>query len=404
MATYKVLQDIEAEDKLIGPLTPRQCVYAAIALVSCYVSYLLIAEGVAFLAVFLLPFIGFGFFFAFPWRQEQSTEVWALARVRFALKPRRRIWDQNGAKNLVTVTAPVTYTRPSQYISQREVVSRLNALANTIDSRGWAVKNVPVTMYANGSGLSASDRLMGASAMPGAAPGPGSYDSTDIFDVAANPLAGELDAKMAAAATVKHDRLMAAVDNPGSAMAIPQIAAAPQQTWYTAAPTPVQQPAPTPAQPNLTAVAAPVADQTADTPAATAMPAAPAKQINPTQPTFTTVPVAGDPTPEEQALLARLRAEDQRVGSTQIVKDSYSDIRAPGLPAVPAPAPVQTGPAAVTPTVNPAILELANNNDLNIATIAREAQQITNAHPAGTLGVNQREPGQAQEEVHISLR
>lgn len=134
------------------------------------------------------------------------------------------------------------------------------------------------------------------------------------------------------------------------------------------------------------------------------MPAAPAKQINPTQPTFTTVPVAGDPTPEEQALLARLRAEDQRVGSTQIVKDSYSDIRAPGLPAVPAPAPVQTGPAAVTPTVNPAILELANNNDLNIATIAREAQQITNAHPAGTLGVNQREPGQAQEEVHISLR
>ena len=33
MATYKVIQDIEAEDKLIGPLTLRQFIYAGYAFI-----------------------------------------------------------------------------------------------------------------------------------------------------------------------------------------------------------------------------------------------------------------------------------------------------------------------------------------------------------------------------------
>ncbi|MGH7158305.1 MAG: PrgI family mobile element protein [Candidatus Saccharimonadales bacterium] len=31
MATYKVIQDIEAEDKILGPLTLRQFIYAGVA-------------------------------------------------------------------------------------------------------------------------------------------------------------------------------------------------------------------------------------------------------------------------------------------------------------------------------------------------------------------------------------
>jgi len=40
MATYKVIQDIEAEDKLVGPLTLRQFIYAAIAAICGYLSFL----------------------------------------------------------------------------------------------------------------------------------------------------------------------------------------------------------------------------------------------------------------------------------------------------------------------------------------------------------------------------
>lgn len=372
MATYKVLQDIEAEDKLLGPLTARQCIYAAIGVVSCYLSYLVAANGAAFLIVFLLPFIGFGFFFAFPWTKQQSTEVWALARVRFALKPRRRIWDQNGTKNLVTVTAPVQVETRRQNLSEREVVSRLQALANTIDSRGWAVKNVPVSLYTAPNHASASDRLIAGGGGLMGTPGPGTYDSTDIFDVAANPLAGELESKMVAAANNKRQQLVTALDSPGtnSAATTPsgqQQPAAQAGAWYT--PQPQAQAAVPVATSNAVA-----AEETLIVQQLTQ----PAQQPQP-QP-------ASQPVPQAQ---------------------SYSDIRTPGVPATPvvqaAPAPLAST-AAVTPPVNPAILELANNNDLNIATIAREAKQISGTEPHGVLGSPGADHTGRGEEVSVSLR
>src|SRR5690242_6635109 len=106
MSTYKVIQDVEAEDKLLGPLTLRQFIYAGICAISLYLTYFVVAKGAAFLAAVFLPVAVVTGFFAWPWGADQSTEVWALAKIRFLLKPRRRIWDQSGVKELVTVTAP----------------------------------------------------------------------------------------------------------------------------------------------------------------------------------------------------------------------------------------------------------------------------------------------------------
>ena len=49
MATYKVIQDIEAEDKLLGPLTLRQFIYAAVAGVSIWLSVISYMKGVPFM-------------------------------------------------------------------------------------------------------------------------------------------------------------------------------------------------------------------------------------------------------------------------------------------------------------------------------------------------------------------
>src|SRR3982750_3914966 len=148
MATYKVLQDIEAEDKLLGPLTLRQFIYAGIAALCGYIIFLLASKGAAPLAIIFLPPMALCAFFAFPWTKDQPTEVWALARIRFYIKPRKRIWDQTGIKELVTITAPkVVDHNYSNGLSEGEVRSRLRALADTIDSRGWAIKNVSVNMY-----------------------------------------------------------------------------------------------------------------------------------------------------------------------------------------------------------------------------------------------------------------
>src|SRR5262245_43987443 len=99
MASYKVIQDIEAEDKLVGPLSLRQFIYAGIAALCGYLSFFSLSKGLGLLLFIFVPPMLFTGFFAFPFGRDQPTEVWALAKIRFFLKSRKRIWDQSGVKD-----------------------------------------------------------------------------------------------------------------------------------------------------------------------------------------------------------------------------------------------------------------------------------------------------------------
>jgi hypothetical protein len=159
MAVYKVIQDIESEDKIVGFLTLKTFIYALIAGALAYINIRFLMAGILgplrFVFVFILfwPMILFGVLAA-PLGGEQSTEFWILAHIRFYLKPHLRIWDQSGLLELVTITAPKKFERQlTKNLTQREVKSRLKALATTLDSRGWAVRNVAVDLNANPSYL-----------------------------------------------------------------------------------------------------------------------------------------------------------------------------------------------------------------------------------------------------------
>src|SRR5690606_14612536 len=102
MATYKVIQDIESEDKLLGPLTLRQFIYAIIVLVMGFIAFRLALVNPLLALPFVPPILFFGLLAA-PFGHDQSSEVWLLAKIRFMLKPRRRIWDQSGMQELVTI-------------------------------------------------------------------------------------------------------------------------------------------------------------------------------------------------------------------------------------------------------------------------------------------------------------
>lgn len=197
MATYKVLQDIEAEDKFVGPLTLKQFILAGIAALSAYLSFFLLTKGLWILVIPLVPVFLFSGFLAFPWGRDQPTEVWLLAKIRFALVPRRRIWDQTGIQELVTITAPKhVESYVSDNLSQTEVKSRLKALADTIDSRGWAVKNAAVNMYTPpsfGQNVQSTDRLVEASAIAREVPPVDIGAADDIMDEQNNPTAQHLN-------------------------------------------------------------------------------------------------------------------------------------------------------------------------------------------------------------------
>ncbi len=142
MAQYKVPQDVEAEDKFLGPLTFKQFLFGGATAITGYISFLILTSPVPFLAVIFLPFFIVSLVFTIPWSKDQPTDIFIASRIRFLLMKRKRLWDQSGLKDLVTITVPkreVHYY--SDGLSQDEVRSRFTALSNVVDSRGWAVKN-----------------------------------------------------------------------------------------------------------------------------------------------------------------------------------------------------------------------------------------------------------------------
>lgn len=142
MATYKVPQDVEADDKLIGPFSFRQFVYLLIVVMAIALAWGL-AQLFIGLAIIPLPIIVFFGALALPLRKDQPMEIYLAAIVSFYLKPHMRKWDPEGVESLIEITAPkVIEERRTKDLSQDEAERRLSYLANVVDSQGWAIRGV----------------------------------------------------------------------------------------------------------------------------------------------------------------------------------------------------------------------------------------------------------------------
>lgn len=363
MATYKVIQDIEAEDKLLGPLTLRQFVYASIVIVMGFIAFKLATLASPFYIIpFILP-MGFFTLLAAPFGHDQSSEVWLLAKIGFMLKPRRRIWDQSGVQELVTITVPKRVEKHlTDGLTQMEVKSRLQALANTIDSRGWAIKNVNVNLYNQPSylsdGATSSDRLVDGSSLPQDVPNTEVLAADDILDEANNPTAQHLDA-MISQAEQSHRKTMVATVQNGQ-----QPAAPPADYWFMNQPT--NQPPAGYAAFDSNPVVTPgssAADQTR----------------------------ASDKGAAEQALLEKIHEEKAKPNPAYAhmrVLDPSGKTHEPHAKSHEKKHKSHSPKAATHSSklvagseelgkAKAAISRLAANNDLNVATIAREADKAT---------------------------
>lgn len=139
---YKVPQDVEAEDKLLGPFSFRQFVFLIIAIAGIGIAY---ALSRLFLPLALIPVPVILFFgaLALPLKKDQPMEVYLAAVISFLLKPKKRLWQPDGIEALVEVVAPKVEekTYRANY-DQAEVQRRLSYLANLVDSQGWSIRGV----------------------------------------------------------------------------------------------------------------------------------------------------------------------------------------------------------------------------------------------------------------------
>jgi len=364
MATYKLIQDIEAEDKILGPLTLRQFIFAMISVFMLYLCFISVVKHVFFLLVFVLPPAVFFGFFALPFGRDQPTEVWFLAKLRFWFKPRRRVWNQSGIKELVTITVPKKIERVlTNGLSQTEVNSRLQALAQTLDTRGWAVKHVESGIYTPQAvpASGGSDRLLGFDSLPQEVPNVDTIHADDMLDETTNPIARQFDTMINQSSQVRRqelmDQLSGAVGAPADvSQATIQATSSP---WFMGQP-----------------------------------------HVDPPGPPFEpTVTGNVQSAPDDSNLSAQLasRATSRRVSLGNLRTVQPGGAQAPPSPAADSgsydPAGSAGPPVAAPMTVpdDPAILSLARNDDLDVATLARQAKK------------NRPNTGQLLDEVVIPL-
>ena len=144
MAEHKVPQDVEAEDKLIGPFSFRQFMFLLVALGAGFVAFFLGRISIP-LALIPAPISLFFLVIALPLRKDQPTEVYVAALVRYAFAPRLKVWQADGEKSTVEISAPIVDTSPkTKDLAGEEVSQRLSFLAKLSDTQGWSTRGMGV--------------------------------------------------------------------------------------------------------------------------------------------------------------------------------------------------------------------------------------------------------------------
>ncbi|MDO5475138.1 MAG: PrgI family protein [Candidatus Saccharibacteria bacterium] len=141
MARYKVPQDVEADDKLIGPFSFRQFVYLLIA-----GGLIALAFGLfqlfPLLVILPIPLILFFGILALPLRKDQPMETYLAALISFYLKPHKRIWTPGQRESTIRIIAPkIVEASRTRDITGEEATHRLSFLADIVDTEGYAIKD-----------------------------------------------------------------------------------------------------------------------------------------------------------------------------------------------------------------------------------------------------------------------
>jgi hypothetical protein len=372
MAVYKVPQDVEADDKLIGPFSFRQFIYLIIVAISIAIAWGLSRLFIG-LAIIPLPIILFFGALALPLRKDQPMEIYLAAIVSFHLKPRKRLWQADGIQSLIEITVPkLVETHRVKDLTQSEAERRLSYLADIVDTGGWAIRGVatpqttsPMQNEVYFEAQSAEDIL----AVDGGV--------ARTFDTMINK------------SDVRHrqevlDRMHQSQFSPEVPVPAPQYTAPSLADPYATFGAPTQPPS-LPSDPSVFAAPEPPVN----TVSSFRQPAV----DEPPQPHVSFNPYPNSMHQSVVSPLSQQPVNNPQQYTQQAVPPQQQRATAPQYPTSPPPAPV-IQPEPITTSkklVSPDIMNLANNTDLSIETIAHEANRI-------------RQQEEDANEVVISLR
>lgn len=137
---FKVPQDVQREDTIVGPLTLRQLIICGIGGGISYLLYLSLAK-MYFIEIWLPPVIFISLItvaFAFVKIQNLTFLRFLIMFILFNFLPKKRNW-QKLAADMLPLSEPHQITKKEEkkkLVSKRPSIAQLESLTKILDSHG----------------------------------------------------------------------------------------------------------------------------------------------------------------------------------------------------------------------------------------------------------------------------
>jgi len=139
---YKVPQNIDLEDKVIGPLTLKQFIYLLAGGMIDYIFYKSIQHWSVWLLMIIVSLIVLTF--AFVKVQEQDFSYFLSSFFNFLLSPKTYVWHKQVLVEEIpkVVNPPAKEEEDKLTKDPQKIRSRLQVLAEIVDTQGWGRQEV----------------------------------------------------------------------------------------------------------------------------------------------------------------------------------------------------------------------------------------------------------------------
>ncbi len=160
MGQYKVPQNVEAEDKILGPFSMRQFIYVIIGVGYGFLMFAIFRKFIVGFVLLGVPPMLFMFLLGLGRRDDQSFEKYFIAVVSYYISPRVRLWEKEPLFEVFKIEVPPP--KPEELRRDpREVAGQLERLAAIVDTRGWAIKQSEIQEADEGMIVNMQDRIAG---------------------------------------------------------------------------------------------------------------------------------------------------------------------------------------------------------------------------------------------------
>jgi len=130
---FKVPQNIDMQDRIIGPLTMVQFIYAVVGFGTCYAIYMSIPRPFSYFLI--LPIALFVLCLDFVKINERPFLDFFITAIEYAFSPKQRVWHQGGTPDF-TIDVYEPHENKQEIKTKHFEHAQIESIAQRSDTEG----------------------------------------------------------------------------------------------------------------------------------------------------------------------------------------------------------------------------------------------------------------------------